>query len=92
LTACFCDASDFHSAGVETFRSKKESTRRLFRQQAQLTELLLSAIRGVERELRRLVVSEIGLPTILVRRQPNGAALSAPRGDGDALCTHRAAV
>ena len=53
----------------------KLSLRRNKIELALLAELALCALRTEERELRRLVVGEVGLPAILVRQQPDRAAL-----------------
>jgi hypothetical protein len=53
-----------------------------------VSELSLGAARAVERELRRLVVGEIGASALVVRRPPDGTALGAPQDDSNALRTH----
>jgi len=46
------------------------------------------AARAVERNLRRLVVREVGAPALFVGRQPRRLALGATRDKGDALSSH----
>jgi hypothetical protein len=55
-----------------------------------VAELPLGAIRAVERELRGLIVGEVRLPAVLVRRQPDRATLGALRDCRDAFGTHTA--
>jgi hypothetical protein len=53
-----------------------------------LLELALRAPRTVERDLRRLVVGEVGGPALLVGRQPRYLALGALRDQNDAFGPH----
>lgn len=50
-------------------------------------ELPLGAASAVERELRRLVVGEVCLPPVTIRRQPHLGALGALEDEG-VLCAH----
>ena len=49
-----------------------------------VTELALSAVRAVERELGRFVVGGVGRPAMLVERKPRPPALGALGGQSDA--------
>jgi hypothetical protein len=53
-----------------------------------VAELPLSAPRAVERQFRRLVVCQVGLPALFVGRQPHLAALGALRGQSDLFGAH----